>query len=373
MTFEILHQSKKSKARVGLLHTQHGTIHTPSFVAVGTNGTLKSIDNQTAIEIGLELMFCNTYHLLIQPGPDVIRQLGGLHKFINRPFPIITDSGGFQTFSLSYGSVSRELKSGGAKLPHSQVLQVNEEGVLFRSYRDGQEIFLTPESSIQAQKCFGADIIIPLDELPPFHTPQKKLYESFYRTHRWELRSLKEHEKNPQHQIIYGVIHGGLNPSLRKKSLTLLSAHNFDGFAIGGSVGKTKEEMFDMLASLSPHLPHNKPIHLLGIANPDVLDKCLSLGIDTYDSSYPTKIARHGSLLTKNGIIHIHKKIYQDQETPIDPTCSCPTCTKYSTAYLHHLFKSKELNALSMASIHNLYFMICEMREKRKKILHNLL
>lgn len=240
-SFQLIHKSRRSRARVGRIITPHGVIDTPGFVAVGTNGSIKALDNETVSQIGLQLMFCNTYHLLLQPGTDVIEKAGGLHTFINRNLPIITDSGGFQVFSLAYGSVASELKSQGKKQSGSSVLKITEEGVQFRSYRDGRLITLTPESSIQAQKALGADIIIPFDELPPYHVDPRYLQKSLERTHRWEKRSLEEHQKNPQHQAMYGVIHGGTDPSLRLHSLKTLSKLGFDGFAIGGSLGKTKQ------------------------------------------------------------------------------------------------------------------------------------
>ena len=371
MKFEILHQSKKSKARVGRIHTPHGIINTPNFVAVGTNGTLKGIDNVTATQIGLELMFCNTYHLLLQPGREVVKKAGGLHKFINRTLPIITDSGGFQVFSLAYGSITSELKGNGAKKGGGQVLEINEDGVLFRSYRDGSKVLLTPESSIEAQKDFGADIIIPFDELPPYHIQNDRLKESLDRTHRWEIRSLETHLKNPNGQAIYAVIHGGVNDTLRKQSALTLREEPFDGFAIGGSVGKTKDEMITMLSSLKPHLPLNRPTHLLGIADLPSLEACVPLGLDTFDSSYPTKAARHGTLLTKNGPIKITKGLYAFQFEPIEHDCACPTCKNYTLAYLHHLFKANELTALTLASIHNLHFMVELMKTYRQAILED--
>ena len=271
--FEILHRSKKSRARVGRIHTPHGIIDTPNFVAVGTNGTVKALDNALLHDIGLQLMFCNTYHLLLQPGTDIVRQAGGLHKFINRQLPIITDSGGFQVFSLAYGSVADELKSRGTKKQGGSVLKITEEGVLFRSYRDGGKVLLTPETSIQAQKDLGADIIIPFDELPPYHIPADALKRSLERTHRWEKRSLDAHLKNPQGQAIYAVIHGGIDHALRKTSCDFLTNLPFNGFAIGGSVGKNKEEMHQLLTFTLPHLPEDKPNHLLGIGDLPSLDR----------------------------------------------------------------------------------------------------
>lgn len=367
--FEILHKSKKSRARVGRIHTPHGIIDTPNFVAVGTNGTLKSLDNRMVDSIGLQLMFCNTYHLLLQPGPQVVAAAGGLHRFINRQMPIITDSGGFQVFSLAYGSVASELKSSGAKKHDGHVLKINEEGVLFRSYRDGKLVLLTPESSIQAQKALGADIIIPLDELPPYHIAPDKLKNSFERTHRWEKRSLEEHRKNPNDQAMYAVIHGGVDPELRKESCRRLADMSFDGYAIGGSLGKTRPEMVQMLTELMPSLPEANPNHLLGIGDLESLKACIPLGIDTFDSSYPTRAARHGLLLTKSGGIKVTRGEMANCFEPIERNCSCWTCTHFTLAYLHHLFKANELTAYSLATVHNLHFMVEMMRDVRETIL----
>ena len=236
--FEIVHKSKKSNARVGKIFTPHGVIDTPNFVAVGTNGTIKALDSKMVSSLGLELIFCNTYHLLLQPGVDVIEKAGGIHKFINRDLPIITDSGGFQVFSLAYGSVADELKSKGTKKSDGSVLKIDEEGVVFRSYRDGKKIVLTPETSVLAQKKIGADIIIPFDELPPYHVPFDSLKNSLERTNRWEKRSLDEHLKDKKNQAMYAVVHGGISEELRKQSVDFLTKLPFDGFAIGGSVGE---------------------------------------------------------------------------------------------------------------------------------------
>lgn len=367
--FEVLHRSKKSRARVGRIHTPHGIIDTPNFVAVGTNGTLKSLDNQMVDSIGLQLMFCNTYHLLLQPGPDVVRRAGGLHRFIHRKMPIITDSGGFQVFSLAYGSVADELKSQGKKKRDGHVLKIDEEGVLFRSYRDGRPIFLTPESSVAAQKAFGADIIIPLDELPPYHIGPERLKSSLDRTHRWEKRSLEEHLKNPQNQAMYAVIHGGVDPALRKESCEFLTKLPFDGFSIGGSLGKTKPQMVEMLRGLLPQLPEEKPNHLLGIGDLESLGQCVPLGIDTFDSSYPTRAARHGLLLTQDGGLKAEKADNALCFAPIEHSCTCWTCTHFSLAYLHHLFKAKEATAHALATVHNLHFMVEQMQRYRLAIL----
>lgn len=371
--FELLHQSKKSRARVGRIHTPHGIIDTPNFVAVGTNGTVKALDNALVHDIGLQLMFCNTYHLLLQPGTEVVKKAGGLHQFINRKLPIITDSGGFQVFSLAYGSVADELKSRGTKKQGGSVLKITEEGVLFRSYRDGAKFMLTPESSIQAQKDLGADIIIPFDELPPYHISPHALKISLDRTHRWEQRSLEEHKKNIQGQAMYAVIHGGIDPELRKKSCSFLTNLDFNGFAIGGSVGKNKEEMHELLSFTLPLLPSEKPNHLLGIGDLPSIERSIPLGIDTFDSSYPTRAARHGILLTAQGDLNITKSENASKFTPIEQGCACPTCSQFSLAYLHHLFKAREMTGMSLATAHNLYYIVRLMQKYRELISNNLI
>ena len=280
---------------------------------------------------------------------------------------------GFQVFSLAYGSVHDELKSRGKKKSDGSVLKITEEGVLFRSYRNGQKVLLTPESSVQAQKDFGADIIIPLDELPPYHITNDALKASLARTHRWEKRSLDEHLRQPQDQAMYAVIHGGIDLEMRKESCITLSALDFDGFSIGGSVGKTKAELKEVVAFTRQHLPDEKPNHLLGIGDLHSLEEMIPLGIDTFDSSYPTKAARHGLLLTKNGNVKIEQALHRESFEPIEKDCPCPTCKHYTLGYLHHLFKAKELTALSLASLHNLHFMVELMASYRQKILQDLI
>ncbi len=370
-SFKVIHTSKKSRARVGKIHTPHGIIDTPSFVAVGTNGALKALDSRTVELAGLQLMFANTYHLMLQPGADAIAQAGGIHKFMNRTQPIITDSGGFQVFSLAYGGVSDEIKSKGTKQQSNSVLKINEEGVLFRSYRDGAKILLTAERSIQEQKKIGADIIVCFDELPPYHVSPESLKRSFDRTHRWEKRSLDEHLKNKNNQALYAVVHGGLDLELRKKSCQILTALPYDGFALGGSVGKNREEMISMLTQIMPQLPEDKPNHLLGIGDIPSLEAAVPLGIDTFDSAHPTKAARHGLLFTKNGRLRAVQGGNATAFRPIEDGCTCYTCQHYTLAYLCHLFKANELSAFTLATIHNIHFMVNLMADYREKILRD--
>ncbi len=367
--FEIVYQSTKSRARVGRIHTPHGIIDTPNFVGVGTNGTLKALDNVLLSTIDMQLMFCNTYHLMIQPGADVVEQAGGIHQFINRKQPIITDSGGFQVFSLAYGGVADEIKSKGTKKNASSVLKITEEGVIFRSYKDGTRLLLTPETSIRAQKKIGADIMISFDELPPYHITTDKLRRSFDRTHRWEKRSLDTHLLHPSDQALYAVIHGGIDKALRKQSCAILRDQAFDGFAIGGSVGKNREEMFEMLEFVMPELPTDKPNHLLGIGDLESVPKMVPLGIDTFDSSHPTKAARHGLLFTKQGHLRLNKSGNSTRFEPIEHDCTCYTCKHYTLAYLSHLLKAHEPAILTLATIHNVHFMMDMMRLYREAIL----
>jgi queuine tRNA-ribosyltransferase len=371
--FEILHQSKISNARVGRIHTPHGIIETPSFVAVGTNGSLKAVANHDVNELGLDLMFCNTYHLMLQPGAKTIEKAGGIHKFINRNKPIITDSGGFQVFSLAYGGVASEIKSQGQKKHDGSVLKINEEGVVFRSYRDGEKILLTPETSVLAQKSIGADIIIPLDELPPYHTDKQKLKKSLDRTHRWEIRSLNTHLENRNNQAMYAVIHGGVDPDFRKHSSVFLGEHEFDGWAIGGSLGKNLQDITNCVNMCVPNLPPEKPRHLLGIGDLPALEACVPLGIDTFDSAYPTRAGRHSVLFTFSGNVKITRSQYKYDQAPIDDSCDCPTCNNYSRSYLHHLFKAKEPIAQSLASIHNIRHMVRWMDKARAGILSGII
>lgn len=367
--FELIHTSSKSRARVGRIHTPHGLIDTPNFVAVGTNATLKAVDSQLSDELGLQLIFCNTYHLILQPGSQTIKNAGGLHTFMNRKGPIITDSGGFQVFSLAYGGVTDELKSRGQKKYEGGVLKITEEGVLFRSYRDGSPVLLTPESSVQAQKDLGADIIIPLDELPPYHIDNRKLQNSLERTHRWEKRSLDTHLANRNNQAMYAVIHGGIDQTMRKSSVENLTKLDFDGFSVGGSLGKTRQEMFELLKFTMPLLPTDKPNHLLGIGDLPSLQTCIEFGVDTFDSSHPTRCARHGLLFTFAGTKKILHASNKENFRPIEDGCTCPVCQRYTLAYIHHLYKAKEMVGYTLASIHNLHFMVQLMADYRRKIL----
>jgi queuine tRNA-ribosyltransferase len=369
-SFELIYQSTKSRARVGRIHTPHGIIDTPNFVPVGTNATLKALDSVLAHELDVQLMFCNTYHLMLQPGTEIIKNMGGLHTFMNRTRPIITDSGGFQVFSLAYGGVADELKSRGQKKLGGSVIKTTEDGVLFRSYRNGDLILLTPETSISAQKDLGADIIIPFDELPPYHTDPLYLKRSVARTHRWEQRSLETHLAQPAGQAMYAVIHGGIDQELRAASCSFLTNLPFDGFAIGGSIGKNRAEMIDLLQFVMPRIPIDKPNHLLGIGDLYSIEQAIPLGIDTFDSSHPTRCARHGLLFTTQGTKRIVQGSHRTLLEPIEAGCTCYTCRHYTMAYLHHLYKANEITGHHLASIHNVHHMMQRMARYRARILN---
>jgi queuine tRNA-ribosyltransferase len=369
--FEVIHQSTRSRARVGRIHTPHGIIETPNFVPVATHAALKSVDSLLAQHVPVDLMFCNTYHLMLHPGADVVAQAGGLHHFMKRPHPIITDSGGFQIFSLAYGGVHDELKSKGGSHTSTSVVKITEEGVHFRSYRDGTALFLTPESSIAAQKKLGADIILPLDKLTPYHISRENLAQSVELTHRWEERSLAAHRSQPTQQALYGILHGGTDPELRRQSAQHLTNLPFDGFAVGGSFGKNTHDLITMLGHLMPHVPAEFPIHLLGIGDLASIDAAMPYGIDTFDSSYPSRAARHGTIFTRSGVLKIERTQHRAELFPLDETCTCPVCTTHTRAYIHHLFKAHELSAYTLATIHNIAHFMNLMRDYRAAILED--
>lgn len=401
--YELIHQSSISQARVGRIHTPHGIIETPAFVAVATNAALKGIDFQqlssmttsSSSPVDLanppptptsQLIFCNTYHLMIQPGAELIGAAGGIHEFTKRRNgPFITDSGGFQVFSLAYGSIAEDLASKGelkrsnrrGQLDGADAVQVTEDGVIFRSYRDGSKLLLTPETTVQAQKLIGADIIIPLDELPGYYVNRDRLVESVARTHRWEARSLQEHLKDVKEQAMYCVIHGGMDYELRKESVEYLTSLPFDGYGIGGSLGNGREELQELLSWLMPMFNNHtdprvvsKPRHLLGIADEESIRKSLPHGIDTFDSCYPTRLGRHGTLLTRNGTLKLQSGIHaRSFNVKIDDACTCTTCQTYDRAYLCHLFKANEPIATTLAATHNLQYMYDLMAQLRQDIM----
>ena len=326
------------KARAGELSTQHGIIKTPVLCPVGTQGSVKTLTPQDVKDIGIRMILANTYHLYLRPGISVIEKLGGLHKFMNWDGAILTDSGGYQLYSLS------------------KLRQINDEGVIFRSHIDGSQHTFTPELAIKYQESIGADIIMVLDECIDHNESRERVWAAMVRTHQWAERCLKVHHK--QGQALYAIVQGGIFPDLRGQSAEYLTNLNFDGYAIGGlSIGEPKSVTLDITELTVNLLPSDKPRYLMGVGAPEDVVECVARGIDIFDCAMPTRVARNGALYTRTGRVDIENAIYKEQESPIDTTCNCYTCRNFSAAYLHHLFRSKELLAYRLATIHNLAFM----------------
>ncbi len=325
-------------------------------------------------------MFVNTYHMLLL-GPERVAAAGGLHSFMGRrERPLITDSGGFQVFSLAHGGVTAELARGAAdavdgslkraaaRADQGGVLRVSEDGVLFRSYRDGACVLLTPESSVVAQKQLGADVILPLDELPPYHISAAALSASTARSHRWMARSLSAHLAQPALQAMYGIVHGGTDEALRAESAAYLGALPFDGFAVGGALGKDRQEMQRMLTCLMPRLRRDAPVHLLGIGDEASVRACVPLGVDTFDSSWPTRAGRHGDVFTSGGVVKLRSASLAAAFRPPDEACDCAVCRTHTLAYLHHLYRAREPVLASLAALHNLAHTLRLMVQLREDI-----
>lgn len=376
--FTVLKSS--SDGRLGKITTDHGVIHTPAFVPVGTQATVKSVSPEELKSLGVQLYFVNTYHMMIRPGVKVIKKIGGIHSFMNWDKPLITDSGGFQVFSLGRLSTVR---GGDKKAP--ALLEINDKGVTFRSHWDGKKHELTPSKSIAIQHELGADLIIAFDDCATYPITKEKALQSLKRTHTWAIKSLKEHKKRKKRDkkriYIYGAIQGSVFKDLRIKAARFTTSLDFDGYAIGGvSVGESKHEMEKVLKWVVPILPKDKPRHLLGVGELDDVFTLVSYGIDTFDCVLPTRLARMGYLLTVNKNVKkgakpwlsdITMSSFETVKAPFDSECVCYTCTHFSSAYIHHLFKVKELLGYRLATIHNIYFMENLMRKVRKAIEEN--
>jgi len=356
-SFEQTAGDSQSRARTGVIHTPHGDIQTPAFVPVGTQGSVKSLSPAELHDLDVHLFFVNTYHTYLRPGIEVIKRAGGLHGFMNWDRPLITDSGGFQVFSLSRG------RTHGADEEKESLVKIGEDGVEFQSHWDGSKHTFTPESSMSNQWDLGSDIHIAFDDCTPYPVTAKKAQESMERTHRWADRSLTAHTKlsiehSGPYQALYGSIQGSVFKDLRETSAAYICERNFDGIAIGGvSVGESKKEMVDVLSWVSPILPPAKPRHLLGVGEVDDVFSAVEYGVDTFDCVQPTRLARVGVLLTKAGDVDITKAVHASDLAPVEKGCTCYTCTQVSRAYLNHLFRVRELLAYRLASIHNIHFM----------------
>ncbi|MGQ9500942.1 MAG: tRNA guanosine(34) transglycosylase Tgt [Anaerolineae bacterium] len=348
-SFELVKEDTRCAARAGIIHTPHGDIPTPVFAPVGTQATVKTMTPRDLRALGATLILSNTYHLYLRPGAELIAQLGGLHRFMGWDGPILTDSGGYQVFSLQ-------------ALRH-----VDDEGVVFRSHIDGSTHLFTPEKVIAIQEQLGADIIMPLDECT---TPRDYAYnaQALARTHRWAERCLAA--KRRTDQALYGIVQGGIFQDLRLQSAHFLRTLDFPGYAIGGlSVGETKAEMHQVLEWLHPELPRERPRYLMGVGSPEDLFECVARGIDQFDCVLPTRMARNGAVLTRRGRINLRNAQYAADPMPIEDGCTCYTCSTFSRAYLRHLIMADEITGLYLTTLHNLHFILDLMRRIRQSIL----
>ena len=349
-SFRLIKKDTGGTARAGELQTPHGTVTTPLFLPVGTQATVKTLTPEEIKALGVNMVLANTYHLYLRPGIDVIKEMGGLHRFMAWDGAILTDSGGYQLFSLS------------------PLCRVNNEGVTFRSHIDGSEHWMTPELAIQYQEALGADIIMVLDECTAYGDSFKKVQQAVARTHLWAERCQRARMRNDQ--ALYAIVQGGVYPELRKQSAEYLAKLDFPGYAIGGlSVGEPKEMTFATVEETVSWLPENKPRYLMGVGSPEDIVEGVARGIDIFDSALPTRVARNGALFTWQGRCNIRNAAFSRMEPPLVPGCDCYTCRNFSAAYLHHLFKSEELLAYRLATIHNLSFISQLMQKIRGAIL----
>ncbi len=350
--FSLIKTSPGSKARAGELDTAHGRVPTPVFCPVASQGAVKTLTPDEIREIGFEMLLANTYHLYLRPGIDVIEKMGGLHNFMAWDRAILTDSGGYQVFSLS------------------RLRRVNDEGVVFRSHIDGSEHLITPESAVRFQEALGGDIIMVLDECPAHDESYDKVKEATQRTHHWAEKCLEAHKRSDQ--SLFAIVQGGVSAELRQESAEYLTSLDFPGYAIGGlSIGEAKQVTLDMVEQTVSHLPDSKPRYLMGVGSPEDIIEGVYRGIDIFDSALPTRVARNGALYTRQGRINIRNTGFSRMERPADPDCSCYACLTFSAAYLHHLFNTRELLAYRLATIHNLTFVKRLMGDIRRAILED--
>lgn len=348
--FELIKQSKKSKARRGRIHTPHGIIETPIFMPVGTQATVKAMKPEDLDDVGAQIILANTYHLFLRPTTPLIQRAGGLHTFMNWDKPILTDSGGFQVFSLG------------------KLRKITEEGVEFRSFIDGSKHFLSPESVMQLEYEIGADIIMAFDECTPYPADRSYALQSLERTTRWAKRC-KDAWVNPEKQALFGIVQGGMYHDLRKRSAEQLMEIDFPGYGIGGlSVGEPHELMYEVLDRLTPELPADKPRYLMGVGDEASLIEGVKLGVDMFDCVLPTRIARNGLALTSQGNVSIKNAKYTEDHTPLDPVCDCYCCRNYTKSYLRHLYKTGEILSSILLSTHNLRYLLKRMEEVRAAI-----
>ena len=350
VTYELIRQCPETGARAGRLHTPHGSFDTPMFMPVGTQGTVKTLSPEELHGMGAGVILGNTYHLFLRPGHEIVKKAGGLHRFMNWNGGILTDSGGFQVFSLG------------------ALRKISEEGVAFRSHHDGSQQFLSPEKSMEIQMALGSDIAMAFDECTPYPADYEYACRSMRLTTRWAKRCQAVH--NREDQALFGIVQGGMYEDLRRESAEHLVALDFPGYAIGGlSVGEPKPLMYEVLEQTVPFLPRQKARYLLGVGTPDCLVEGVARGIDMFDCVFPTRVARNGTAITSQGRVVIRNAAYIEDFSPLDPECDCYTCRNYSRAYLRHLIRCDEIFGLRLMSLHNLHYLITLMRQIRESIL----
>jgi queuine tRNA-ribosyltransferase len=352
MKFEVLGKDARTRARRGRLHLAHGTVETPVFMPVGTQATVKGMTTEQLQSLSVQILLCNSYHLMLRPGPNTVAKLGGLHGFMNWDRPILTDSGGYQVFSLN------------------KFRKVSEDGVTFQSHLDGTTYALTPENSMDLQVALGADIIMPLDDCLAYPATTEAAAQSMRRSMDWAGRCSKRFgELAPAGQSLFGIVQGGVYPELRKESAERLVEIGFPGYAIGGlAVGEPNPMMYDVIEQVAPWLPEDRPRYLMGVGTPEDLVEGVGRGVDMFDCVMPTRHARNGWLFTADGHIVIKHAEYKEDHRPIDAACRCPVCAKHSRAYLRHLFMAGEILASVLNTIHNLYFYLDTMDRIRQFI-----
>ncbi|ARD47014.1 tRNA guanosine(34) transglycosylase Tgt [Sporosarcina sp. P33] len=350
ITYEHIKTCKQTGARLGIVHTPHGSFETPAFMPVGTQASVKTMSPEELKAMNAGIILSNTYHLWLRPGHEIIKEAGGLHKFMNWDRPILTDSGGFQVFSLS------------------KFRDIKEEGVHFRNHINGDKLFLSPEKAMEIQNALGPDIMMAFDECPPFPATHEYMKASVERTSRWAERCLESHAR-PSEQALFGIVQGGEYEDLRKQSAKDLVSLDFPGYAIGGlSVGEPKDIMNEALEFTTPLLPQDKPRYLMGVGSPDSLIDGAIRGIDMFDCVLPTRIARNGTLMTSEGRLVVKNAKYERDFGPLDPNCDCYTCKNYSRAYVRHLIRAGETFGIRLTSYHNLHFLLNLMEQIRQAI-----
>jgi len=350
-SFEVLNTSPISHARRGRLHTPHGVVETPVFMPVGTQATVKTLSQEELEQLGFRMILGNTYHLYLRPGDERIARLGGLHRFMRWERAILTDSGGFQVFSL-------------APLRH-----IDDDGVTFRSHIDGSEHRFTPERAVHIQRNLDSDIMMAFDECPPYPASRDEVARATERTYRWARRCRAAWQAQPSQQALFGILQGGVYDDLRLMSLQQITELNLPGYAIGGvSVGEPVDEMRRVVELVAPRMPADKPRYLMGVGTPDDILHAVQYGVDMFDCVLPTRLARHHAVFTSAGRINLRNAQYQERDEPIDPACDCWVCRRYSLAYIHHLFRAGELLAYRLATYHNLAFYARLMARIRQQI-----